>query len=222
MWKLWTAPSVCISRTLQAIAVRRLGPNFHRTRLPCTGFSQHPVGTVGNLAPLQPISFMFSKSPDFDRQDLENSPTLKPTLLQLHRMNSHISSSNYDYYYFLSIFFLRFSPPVMAHLEPRPRGFISEPTNLGAPGLDFETWEVTNRTLYRTHTPSRKCAFHGCRGHGLAGQTARPAFRQMRPVFPRARIPARDYNQREEKTAVSAAASVVVECGKSRNLTSGA
>src|SRR5579863_3851709 len=29
-------------------------------------------------------------------------------------------------------------------LVPRPDGFVSSPTDSGAPGLDFETWEITN------------------------------------------------------------------------------
>src|SRR5579863_1092560 len=35
-------------------------------------------------------------------------------------------------------------------LVPRPHGFVSLPTDSGAAGLDFETWEITNPRGHRT------------------------------------------------------------------------
>ncbi len=179
-------------RSFQPFRSHRPGPSIHTIHSKSTPLFTVPVGVVGNQGPPTPPLSGFSKSPQIHKHDLENMIAHQPRRSQPLLLNSHFSSlPTGTTSLFLSLYTDIHSPPATAPTNPDAK----DPSTgaLGSPA------------------PNHR--------RSLDGQAKSSRNPEIRPRFPPPRNLLDEYNQEEQKTAVSAGPIAVLQLVQSEALT---
>jgi hypothetical protein len=145
-------PLLCITRTLEPIALSGFRHAFHTKHPLCTGQFPVPVGVVGNLGFITSLTARFSKFPQLHSFVLENLALMQTSLSKPVHPSFHFSSLNYGYYYLFSLFFYVF-PNTRRSAIPaahdRPSRLLAR-SSAGMDGSSFKSPESREVPLFST------------------------------------------------------------------------
>ena len=162
---------------------------FHTNRLLYTALFIPPVGDVGNTGRLTPTPTCFSKTPELHSHNLENRALTQP-------LRQTTTSEAFPLFLSRTTGTTVFSFNLLSFSYYPSHRFRIESLQIA---------RTVPRQILRNRTAQSRPSL------------GNPSNPEKRPCFPRTLKPKDEYNQEEEKTAVSARPQCVVECGQSED-----